>query len=59
MTNEELDKAYEALCPGTNPRAIIHRLAEEAAACYRKRNEPIPSHVQAALDATDQCRPET
>ena len=54
MTDEELDKIYEALYPGTDPRAIVHRLAEEAAADYRKRNEPIPDHVQAALDATDQ-----
>ena len=38
MADEDLDMIFEALAPGTDPAAIIHRLAEEAAVEYRTQN---------------------
>ena len=52
MADEDLDMIFEALAPGTDPAAIIHRLAEEAAVEYRTQNRLPPDHIQAALDAT-------
>jgi hypothetical protein len=52
MADEDLDMLYEALSPDTNPSAIVHRLAEEAAVEYRTKNQMPPDHIQAALDAT-------
>ena len=56
MADEDLDMLYEALAPNTNPSAIIHRLAEEAAVEYRTKNQMPPDHIQAALDATREVK---
>ena len=56
MADEDLDMLYEALAPDTDPAAIIHRLAEEAAVEYRTQNRIPPDHVQAALDATREMK---
>jgi hypothetical protein len=56
MAAEDLDMLYEALAPDTDPAAIIHRLAEEAAVEYRTQNRIPPDHVQAALDATREIK---
>ncbi|MGA2328483.1 MAG: hypothetical protein ABSH05_19575 [Bryobacteraceae bacterium] len=52
LSDEELDALYRAVTPDEEPSEVIHRLAEEAAVEYRKRQEVPPEHVQAALDAT-------
>ena len=52
LNDEELDAHYESVSPPDPPREQIHRLAEEAAVAYRKRQQLPPEHVQAALDAT-------
>jgi hypothetical protein len=56
LADDELNMLYGALSPGTEPPAIIHRIAEEAAVEYRKQNRMPPDHVQAALDATREVR---
>src|SRR5258708_15281104 len=56
LADDELNMLYEALSPGTDPSAIVHRIAEEAAVEYRKRNRMPPDHVQATLDATREIR---
>jgi hypothetical protein len=56
MADEDLDMLYEALAPETDPAAIIHTLAEEAAVEYRTHNRIPPDHVQAALDATREVK---
>ena len=56
MADEDLDMLYEAIAPATDPAAIVHRLAEEAAIEYRTQNRLPPDHVQAALDATRELK---
>jgi hypothetical protein len=56
LADDELNMLYEALSPGTDPSAIVHRIAEEAAVEYRKQNRMPPDHVQATLDATREIR---
>jgi hypothetical protein len=56
MADEDLDMLYEAIAPATDPAAIVHRLAEEAAVEYRTQNRLPPDHVQAALDATRELK---
>jgi hypothetical protein len=56
MADEDLNMLYEALAPDTDPAAIVHRLAEEAAVEYRIQNRIPPEHVQAALDATREVK---
>jgi hypothetical protein len=56
MADEDLDMLYETLSPDTNPSAIVHRLAEEAAVGYRTKNQMPPDHIQAALDATREVK---
>jgi hypothetical protein len=56
LSDEDLDLLYDAVAPGEEPPAAIHRIAEEAAVAYRKRNQVPPDHVQAALDATRQIK---
>jgi len=56
MADEDLDMLYEAIAPATDPAAIVHRLAEEAAVEYRTQNHLPPDHVQAALDATRELK---
>ena len=56
MADEDLDTLYEALAADTDPAAIVHRLAEEAAVEYRTQNRIPPDHVQAALDATREVK---
>jgi hypothetical protein len=56
MADEDLDMLYEAIAPATDPAAIVHRLAEEAAVEYRTQNRLPPDHVQAALDATQELK---
>src|SRR6266699_3071134 len=56
LTDDELNMLYGALSPGTEPPAIIRRIAEEAAVEYRKQNRMPPDHVQATLDATREIR---
>jgi hypothetical protein len=56
MADEDLDMLYKALAPNTNPSAIIHKLAEEAAVEYRTKNQMPPDHIQAALDATREVK---
>ena len=56
MADEDLDMLYEALAPDTNPSAIVHRFAEEAAVEYRTKNQMPPDHIQAALDATREVK---
>jgi hypothetical protein len=56
MADEDLDMLYEALSPDTNPSAIVHRLAEEAAVEHRTKIQMPPDHIQAALDATREVK---
>jgi hypothetical protein len=56
MADEDLDMLFEALAPGTDPAAIVHRIAEEAAVEYRIKNQMPPDHVQAALDVTREVK---
>lgn len=56
MADEDLDMLYEALAPDTDPAAIVHRLAEDAAVEYRTQKRIPPDHVQAALDATREVK---
>jgi hypothetical protein len=56
MADEDLDMLYEAIAPTTDPAAIVHRLAADAAVEYRIKNQSLPDHVQAALDATREVK---
>jgi hypothetical protein len=56
MTDEDLNMLYEAIAPGRDATAIVHRLAADAAIECRLQNRPLPDHLQAALDATREVK---
>src|SRR5574340_908653 len=51
LSDDDLNLLFETIAPGEDPSQAIHRMAENAAVAYRKKNQVPPDHVQAALQA--------
>lgn len=56
MADEDLDNLYDALAPGTDPSAIVRKVAEQAAVQHRLKNKVPPDHIQAALAGTREVK---
>lgn len=51
LTDEEIDFLYDAFSHEERAAEAVYRIAEAAAVGYRKKNLPVPDHVQAAIRA--------
>jgi hypothetical protein len=56
LPDDELDRLFTTLVPGSDPAASIRNAAEAAAVKYRLQNKLPPDHVQAALDRTRETK---
>jgi len=52
LTDEEIDFLYDAFSHEESAAEAVYRIAEAAAVEYRKKNLPVPDHVQAAIQTT-------
>src|SRR5712671_6645737 len=56
LSELELNALYKSVAPGSDPAAIVHKIAESAAVEYRLQNRVPPDHVQATLDAIKEIK---
>jgi hypothetical protein len=54
LPEEELDALYQQISPRRDPREWIRSIALDAARSYRLKDQNVPHHVQAILDATSE-----
>jgi hypothetical protein len=54
LPEQELNALYQQISPERDPKEWIRSMAQETARTYRLRQENVPYHVQAILDASSE-----
>ena len=52
LSDDEIDMLYSTLSPSGSAAEAVYRIAEGVAVEFRKKNLPVPEHIQAAILAT-------
>lgn len=54
LPEEELDVLYQQISPSRDPKEWARSIAQDAARSFRLKDQNVPNHVQAILDATSE-----